>query len=146
MRRCSISARASGLVNSRSGSRMLNGSLLPFVAGLVLGRQRQRNVGAGVGVFAEVLDRLADAVAGARIRQRQRKLRRVEQRPRLGGLLGPRPGRLFGRLLGSVTGKHGVRFGDAVVVLDLVGHLQRAAGLAFRILCQRYGRRTVGQR
>ena len=29
MRRCSISARASGLVNSRSGSRMLNGSLRP---------------------------------------------------------------------------------------------------------------------
>ena len=29
MRRCSISARASGLVNSRSGRRMLNGSLLP---------------------------------------------------------------------------------------------------------------------
>ena len=62
---------------------------LALIAGLVLGRERQRDVGAGVRVFAEILHRLADAVAGARIRQHQRKLRRLEQRPRLGlvGLL-----------------------------------------------------------
>jgi hypothetical protein len=49
---------------------------LALIAGLVLGRERQRHIGAGVGVFAEILHRLADAVAGARIRQHQRKLRR----------------------------------------------------------------------
>ena len=37
------------------------------------------------------------------------------------------------------------RFGDAVIVLELVGHLQRTAGLAFRILGQRNGRRAVGR-
>ena len=38
-----------------------------------------------------------------------------------------------------------LRFGDAVVILDLVGHLQRAAGLTFRIFRKRDGRRTVGR-
>ena len=38
-----------------------------------------------------------------------------------------------------------LRFGDAVIVLDLVGHLQRAAGLALRILGQRNGRGAVGR-
>ena len=33
------------------------------------------------------------------------------------------------------------RFGDAVIVLELVGHLQRTAGLALRILGERNGRR-----
>ncbi len=140
MRRCSISARASGLVNSRSGSRMLNGSLLALIAGLVLGRQRQRDVGAGIGILAEILHGLADAVAGPRIRQHQRKLRRIEQRPR------------FGRVPASVRGlararrKMRLRFGDAVIVLDLVGHLQRAAGLTLRILGERNGRGAVGNR
>ena len=59
---------------------------LALIAGLVLGGQRQRDVGAGIGILAEILHGLADAVAGARIRQHQRKLRRLEQRPRLGGL------------------------------------------------------------
>ena len=49
---------------------------LALIAGLVLCRQRQRDVGAGIGIFAEILDGLADAVAGPRIRQHQRKLRR----------------------------------------------------------------------
>ena len=55
-----------------------------LVAGFVLGGQRQRDLGAGIGVFAQILDGLADAVAGPRIRQHQRELRRLEQRPRLG--------------------------------------------------------------
>ena len=117
-----------------------------FIAGLVLGRQRQRDVGAGIGVFAEILHGLADAVAGARIRQHQRELRRVEQRPRLGRLLvAVLAAPALAASLAAVTGKRGARFGDAVIVLDLVGHLQRAAGLALRILCQRNGRRTVGR-
>ena len=60
---------------------------LAGVAGLVLGGQRQRDFGAGIGIFAEILDGLADAVARPRIRQHQRKLRRLEQRPRLGRCL-----------------------------------------------------------
>ena len=53
---------------------MSNGSLA-LVAGLVLGRQRQRHVGAGIGILAQVLDGLADAVTGADVRQHQRELR-----------------------------------------------------------------------
>ena len=41
----------------------------PLIAGLVLGRQGQRHIGAGIRILAEVLDGLADAVAGPRIRQ-----------------------------------------------------------------------------
>ena len=103
-----------------------------LIAGLVLCRQRQRDVGAGIRILAEILDGLADAIAGPRIRQHQRKLRRLEQRPRLGrrpSAASPRTGR-----------EMRLRFGDAVIVLDLVGHLQRAAGLTLRILGQRNGR------
>ncbi len=111
---------------------------LALIAGLVLCRQGQGDVGAGIGVFGEILDGLPDAVAGAGIRQRQRKLRRVEQRPRRRAA--------FGRIPGPITGagrETRLRFGDAVIVLDLVGHLQRAASLAFRILGERNGRRAV---
>ena len=82
---------------------------LALIAGLVLGRQRQRDVGAGIGVFAEILDGLADAVARPRIRQHQRKLRRVEQRPRRGGTPSLRrafaasPGRAANCACASVT-------------------------------------------
>ena len=51
-----------------------------LIAGLVLGRQRQRDVGAGIGILAEILYSLADAITGTRIWKHQRKLRRVEQR------------------------------------------------------------------
>ena len=125
---------------------------LALIAGLVLCRQGQRHVGAGIGVFAEILHGLADAVAGARIRQHQRKLRRLEQRARLrslavlcgffGSFLAGFLARIPDRFTGA-GGELGARFGDAVIVLELVGHLQRAAGLTFRILGQRDGRRTV---
>ena len=113
----------------------VEGLALALIAGLVLGRERQRDVGAGIGVFAEILHRLTDAVTGTRIRQHQRKLRRLEQRPRLGlvGLLVLRFLAFLGRI-GRTGSKLRARFGDAVIVLDLVGHLQRATGLAFRIL------------
>ena len=62
----------------------VEGLALALVAGLVLGGERQRHIGAGIGIFAEILDGLADAVAGARVRQHQRELRRLEQRPRRG--------------------------------------------------------------
>ena len=54
---------------------------LALIAGLILRRQGQGDVGAGIGIFGEILDGLPDAVAGPGVRQRQRKLRRVEQRP-----------------------------------------------------------------
>ncbi len=115
-----------------------------LVAGLILGGQRERDVGAGVRVFAEILDRLAEAVAGARVRQHEGELRRLEQRTRL-ALIGA-----FGlhglRRLGRAHGKLRLGTGDAVIVLDLVGQLQRAARLTFRILGERDGRRTIGGR
>ncbi len=58
---------------------------LALIAGLVLCGQRQRDVGAGIGIFAQILHGLAYAVAGAGVRQRQREFRRLEQRPRLLG-------------------------------------------------------------
>ncbi len=109
---------------------------LALIAGLVFRRQCQRHVGAGVRILAEILDGLADAVAGPRIRQHQRELRRLEQRPRRRGI--------FCGVAGA-RDETRLRFGDAVVVLDLVGHLQRAAGLAFRVLGQRDGRGAVGR-
>jgi hypothetical protein len=92
-------------------------------------------------IFAQILHGLADTVAGARVRQHQRKLRRLEQRPRLGRLVA-----VLGGLgaIGLAGRELRARFGDAVIVLELVGHLQRAAGLTFRILGQRNGRRAVG--
>ena len=58
-----------------------------LIAGLVLRRQGQGDVGAGIGILAEILDGLPDAIARPRIRKHQRKLRRIEQGPRLGRTL-----------------------------------------------------------
>ena len=110
-----------------------------LIAGLVLRRQRQRHVGAGIGILAEILDGLPDAVAGPRIRQHQRKLRRSRTAAAASG-------RAFRPARRRRADEMRLRFGDAVIVLDLVGHLQRAAGLALRILGQRDGRGTVGNR
>src|SRR6202166_3643244 len=68
IRRCSISARAIGLENRRSGRRKSDRALPPPSAGsLVLG---------------QILGGLAGSVAGARLRQGQRELGRLEQRAR----------------------------------------------------------------
>ena len=48
-----------------------------LVAGFILRRQRQRHIGAGIGIFAQVLDGLPDTVARARIRQAQCDRRRI---------------------------------------------------------------------
>src|SRR5260370_970847 len=53
-----------------------------LIAGLVLRRQGQGAVGAGIRILTQILDRLSNAIAGPRIRKHKRKLRRVEQRPR----------------------------------------------------------------
>ena len=73
MRRCSISARATGLMNARSGSCNSNGVALALVAGFVARGERHRHVGAGPGMVGQVLGGLPDAVLGARLRQHQRK-------------------------------------------------------------------------
>ena len=112
----------------------VEGLALALIAGLVLCYKRQRHVGAGVRVFAEILDGLADAVAGARVRQHQREFRRVEQRPGRGAL----------RSVAWTSGETGLRFGDAVIVLQFVGHLQRTPRLTLGIFGQRNGRRAVG--
>src|SRR5579872_3495899 len=113
------------------GQAHIEGLAMPLIAGLILGRQRQPDVGAGVRIFAEVLDGLAHAVTGADIRQHQRELRRFKQRPRVARAV---PGRELR-----------VRFGDAVIVLDLVRKLQRAPRLTLRILGERDGRGMIGQ-
>src|SRR3978361_486576 len=113
----------------------VEGLAAPLIAGFILGRQRQRDVRAGIGVLAEILDGLADAVAGPRIGQHQRKVWGLEQRTGYGALAA----------IGGPNRKLRLRFGDAVIILYLVRHLQRAAGLAFRILGQCYGRGTVGR-
>ena len=110
---------------------------LAFVAGLVTSDERHHRRGAGPRILGQVLAGLADAVAGARLRQRQREIGRVEQRPRR---------RLPARTLAVLELEGRVRIDNAVVVLELVGELQRAAGLRFRILGERNGRRTVGNR
>ena len=47
---------------------------MALIAGLVACRQGQGDVGAGIGILAEILDGLADAVAGPRIRQAPAKI------------------------------------------------------------------------
>ena len=79
MRRCSISARAIGLLNGRSGRRNSNGALWPFVAGLVARGQYHRHVDAGPGMLGQILRGLPDAIAGARLRQHQREVGRARR-------------------------------------------------------------------
>src|SRR6185437_633247 len=57
----------------------------------------------------------------------------------------PRFRRAF-RLLDVTPDEMPLGLGDTVVILDLVGHLQRTAGLTLRILGQGDLRRTVGNR
>ena len=87
-------------------------------------------------MLGEILDGLAGAVAGARLRQHQREVRRVIERPRRLGV---------GRR-SALQPELRLREGDAVVVLDLVGELQRAARLRLRILGKRDRGRAVGNR
>ena len=85
-------------------------------------------------MLGQVLGGLADAVPGARLRQHQREIGRREQCAR----------RLAIGADGFEQLEDRLRADDAVIVLDLVGELQRAARLAFRILGERDRRRLVG--
>ena len=107
-----------------------------LVVGLVAGGERHHHVDAGPGMLGQILDGLADAVLGARLRQHQREVGRAVERTR----------RLGGRLRRGLLLEHRLRVDHAVVVLDLVGKLQRAAGLAFRLLGERDDRHAVRDR
>src|SRR5579872_3817579 len=125
-------------------------------------------------MIGEVLDGLAGAALGARLRQRQRKLGRTVKRVTGRGLRRVGVGCVgFGRfvfafafvlfafafVLGLRTvrlrgvgfarrfagaGERGARGGDAVIVLEPVRQKQRAARLLLGILGERNGRRPVG--
>jgi hypothetical protein len=85
-----------------------------LIAGLVARNQRHDRVATGPRMLGQILCGLADTVAGPRLRQDQRKIGwSVERTRRLGLALG-------GRLLAEKR----FRFGNAVVVLDLVAELQ----------------------
>ena len=107
---------------------------LALVAALVAGDERHHHFGAGPGMIGQILDGLADAVAGARLRQDQREIGRAEQRtPALA---------LCRRLVLAHKGR--LRLGHPVIVFDAVGQKERAAPLLFGIFGERDGRRLVG--
>ena len=82
-----------------------------LVAALVAGDQRHHHVGAGPGMVGQILDGLADAFLGARLRQDQREIGRPVERMRPGAVC---RGRVF-------AGKRGLRLGHPVIVLEAVG-------------------------
>ena len=104
-----------------------------FVAAFVAGDERHRHLGAGPGMLVDVLGGAPDAAARARLRQRQRKFRRLVEIAR--------------RMTVGAAARHQLedrlRADDAVVVLDLVGHLQ-AVRRRLRLAGERDGRRTIG--
>ncbi len=121
MRRCSISARGSGLANGRSGSRISCGAGAALVVGLVAGDQRHGHVDAGPGMLGQILGGLADARCGCApaAAPAGNSARRTADAPAC--RRAARCGLAFeGRL----------RVDHAVVVLELVGQQQRAAQLA----------------
>ena len=136
MRRCSISARATGLTKMRCGSCNSSGSLRPSLPASSRAISVIATSAPAQGCSVRSCVVCADAAAGARLRQREREIGRAEERTRrlvvLGGVVLEREGRL--------------RLDDAVVVLDLVVEPQRAARLPLRILDQRDRRRAVGDR
>ncbi len=111
-----------------------------FIAAFVGGAERQRDVGAGPGMFGEIAQGLGDAASGARLRQHQRHVGRAVERTRgLGSRIGIGGLRRLQREIGA-------RFGDAVIVLDLVIQHQRTAQLRLGILGQRDRRRAIRDR
>jgi hypothetical protein len=84
-------------------------------------------------MIREVLGGLRATVAGARLRQHQRKS---------GAPYSARGALPVGRAF-CFSAKIRLRADDAVIVLDLVGELQRAARCGSGILGQRDGRRAI---
>ena len=137
-RRCSTSARANGFRKTRCGRRNVERVAVAVVAAVVMGDQRHRHFGAGPGMVGQILDRLADAVLGARLRQNQRELRRAVERVR----------RLLRfvarRRRGVLARERRFRLRHAVIVFEPVRQQQRAAILRLRIFGELDGRRIVG--
>src|SRR3954471_11128815 len=136
MRRCSISARARGFVNSRSGSRMLKGSLVPSLPASSL----------AVSVSVTSAPAYGSSLRSLTVWPTPLRVRAFGSTS--GNCGGSNSGRGSGLVallvlaflaflvafLGRIRvagGELRARFGDAVIVLELVGHLQRSAGLAF---------------
>ena len=95
-----------------------------FIAGLVTRGQSQHDLRAGPGMIGQVLGGLACTVSRAQLRQHQREIGRAVERTRHGPV---RTGFFLQR-------KIRLRRDDTVVVLDLVGELQRSARLRLGIL------------
>ena len=132
------------LLDQRAGERLVEdplrqphveGQAASFIAGLILGDERQRDVRASIGMFAQVLRGLADAVLRPRTRQTEDEFDRIVQWRRC--LLRRAVVRRSQRDLG-------LRLGYAVIVLELVGERETAMRLSFRILRKRDRRRMVG--
>src|SRR5215831_17664033 len=133
IRRCSTNARAIGLENGRSGRRNSNAVLWPS---LPASSRAVKIIATSVpaqGCSVKSLGALSDPVLGARLRQHQREVGRVVERSR----------RVAVGSLAVEQLEHRLRADDAVIVLELVGELQRSARLAFRLLGERDGRRLV---
>ncbi len=108
---------------------------LALVAAFVAGDERHHHFGAGPRMIGQILDGLADAVFGARLRQHQREIRRPVERVRARRCC----------LAGSDFAREcRLRFGHAVIVFEPVGQQQRAAILLLGILGERDRRRLVG--
>src|SRR6185312_15729915 len=104
---------------------------LADIAGLVLGRERNCDLGARPRIVGQIARRLRSAGTRAQLRQRQRKFRRTVERMLAGGV-------------GVLEREDGLALDDAVVVVDLVVELERAARLPLRIPGERDGRGAVG--
>src|SRR6202011_2058607 len=105
-----------------------------LISGFIPGAQRHCNVGPSPGMLGEVLRGLPATSARARLWQNQGKV---------GGFV-QAPGRLPVRAPLTNETIAGLRAHDTVVVFNLIGQLHGSAGLSFRILRERNGRRVVG--
>src|SRR2546426_1039596 len=106
---------------------------LAFVAGLVACGQDHRHVAASPRMLGQIFGALSDPTFGARLRQHQREVGRVVERPR----------RMAVGSLAAEQLEQCLRADDAVVVLELVGKLQRPARLAFGFLGECDGGRLI---
>src|SRR5262249_27800027 len=114
IRRCSTSARAIGLENGRSGRRNSNASLWPSLPASS-GAVKMMDTSPRRRMLGQIFGALSDAVFRARLWQHQREVGRVVERPRRMAV-----GSLAGEQLEQC-----LRADDAVVVLELIGKLQR---------------------
>src|SRR5207247_1220200 len=106
------------------GELQFEGLALALVGGFVAGNERHHHVPAGPGMVGQILGGLPDAALGARLRQYQREVGRLVERTR----------RLAVGAFARLEREGRLRADNAVVVLELVIELQRAARLRLWIL------------